>query len=40
MTTNRTPLDYRVVSDDPADAEHECHEDECRHEHRRKKKRR
>lgn len=36
----RSPLDYRVVSNDPADAVDECHEDDCRHQHRRRKKKR
>jgi len=33
------PLDYRVVSTDPADAVDECHaESDCPHQHRRRKK--
>ena len=34
-----SPLDYRVVSTDPADVVDECHADaDCPHHHRRDKK--
>ena len=39
LMSHPNPLDCRVGSSDPADAVDECHENECHHQHRRKKKR-